>query len=71
MRIRRMTIRLPARLRGTAEHDARRIAQAVAERMGGDLPQRMSVDVKGQGASGHALAQAVGRRVSTLGKGGR
>jgi hypothetical protein len=66
-----MTLRLPARLRGTAEHEARRIAQAVAERLGGDLPQRMSVDVKAEGTSGHALAQAVGRRVSTLGKGGR
>ena len=71
MRIRRMTIRLPARLRGLAEHEARRIAQAVAERLGGDVPQRMSVDVKGQGTSGYALAQAVGRRVSTLNKGGR
>jgi acetyl-CoA carboxylase alpha subunit len=66
-----MTIRLPARLRGAAEHEARRIAQAVAERMRTDAPQRMSVAVKGQGTSGHALAQAVGRRVSTLGKGGR
>lgn len=71
MRIRRMTIRLPARLRGTAEQDARRIAQAVAEQLQGDQPKRLSIDVSAQGASGHALAQVVGRSVSALRKGGR
>ena len=37
MRIRRMTIRLPARLRGTAEQEARHIAQAVTEQFQGEI----------------------------------
>ena len=71
MRIRRLTVRLPARLRGTAEHEARRIAQAVAERLDGEQPKQLRVDVSAPGASGHGLADAVGRRVAALGKGGR
>ena len=70
MRIRRMTIRLPARLRGTAEQEARHIAQAVTEQFQGDAGKRVRIDVSAPGASGHGLAQAVGRRVAMLGKGG-
>ncbi|MCB1800550.1 MAG: hypothetical protein KDI82_02570 [Gammaproteobacteria bacterium] len=69
MRIRRMTLRLPARLRGTAEQDARRIAQAVAEQLHGDQPGQLRVEVKTAGASGHGLAQAVGRQVAPLNRG--
>lgn len=70
MRIRRLTIQLPARLRGSAEQEARRIAQELAERLSSDAPKRISVEVGGQGMSGHALAQAVGSRIPGRGKGG-
>ena len=69
MRIRRMTITLPPRLRRTAEREARLIAQEAAERLAKGAPDPVVVEVAGGGASGHALAAAVGRRLSVLGKG--
>lgn len=61
MRIRRLRIALPARLRPTAERDARLIAEAAARQLAAGprdgLPRRIAV--AGAGATGHALAQRV------------
>jgi hypothetical protein len=61
MRIRRLRIALPARLRASAEPDGRLIAEAAAEHLlaqqGGAGPRRVAVS--GQGAAGHALATRV------------
>lgn len=69
MRIRRLQITLPARMKDTAHHDARALAEAVAQatwKTGGiDAP----VTLAGQGHSGALLAQRVGLALSK-GKGG-
>ena len=64
MRVRRMTLVLPARLRGMAEHEARRIAEEAAARLGDSTGGPMPIEVAGNGLSGHALAGAVGRAVA-------
>lgn len=63
MRVRWMTLVLPARLRGMAEHEARRIAQEAAARLGDSSRGSMRIEVAGNGLSGHALSGAVGRAV--------
>jgi hypothetical protein len=63
MRVRRMTLVLPARLRGMAEHEARRIAQEAAAWLGYSSRGSMRFEVAGKGLSGHALSGAVGRAV--------
>ncbi|MEX2520671.1 MAG: hypothetical protein WD969_15210 [Paracoccaceae bacterium] len=70
MRIRRMTITLPPRLRGMAEHQARLIAQQAAERLAAGAPARIDVAVEGRGAAGHGLAEMVGGRLSAVGGSG-
>ena len=69
MRIRRLTIRMPARLRRSAEHDARAIAQALAEQLGNDTPKRVVVDVDGRGATGQQLAGMAGAKLACLSRG--
>lgn len=69
MHIRRLTIRMPARLRRSAEHDARAIAQALAEQIGDNTPRRVVVDVDGRGATGQQLAGLAGQRLATLCRG--
>lgn len=64
MRIRRMTLVLPARLRGMAEHEARRIAEEAATRIGDSSGGPLRIEVTGNGLTGHALAGAVGRAVA-------
>jgi hypothetical protein len=60
-----MTLVLPARLRGMAEHEARRIAEEAAARLGDSPGGPMRIEVAGNGLSGHALAGAVGRAVAS------
>ena len=69
MRIRRMTVVMPARLRHAAAHEARRIAQAAAEQLSHGAPSRMQVEIEGRGRSGHGLAASVARGVARQGKG--
>lgn len=71
MRIHRMTLVLPARFGGAAQHEARRIAEAAAERLGQQSVGHVRIEVAGNGLSGHALAGAVGRAVATKSGGGR
>lgn len=70
-RIRRMTVTLPPRLRGVAEHEARRIADAAAAELTKGAPQKLTVEVEGHGQRGHALASAVGGKLAAMGLGGR
>jgi hypothetical protein len=65
-----MTLTLPPRLRNVAEHEARRIAEAMAAKMGDKAPTRIRVELNGNGATGHGLAQAVARGVAARTKGG-
>lgn len=69
MRIRRITVTLPARLAPVAEHEARRIAQAAAEQLSGAAPKTLRVELDGRGASGHGLAAMVGHGIASAGKG--
>lgn len=71
MRITRMTLVLPPRLRYRAEHDARLIAQAAAEQLGAGPPSAIRVELDGQGATGHGLAAHVGSRIGTVCRGRR
>ena len=71
MRIRRLTLTLPSRLRPIAERDARLIAQAVAEKLGPDTPSKVELQIDGHGAQGHGLASMVGARLGALGLGRR
>ena len=65
MRIRRMTLVLPSRLRGMAEHEARRIAEEAAARLATEAGgTNLHFEVSGNGLSGHALSAAVGRAVA-------
>ncbi|MCJ9429317.1 hypothetical protein [Kordiimonas marina] len=60
MRVKRLTVRLPVRLKGTAHHDARRIGEAVAEALWKNGGQGGTITVPGHGQSGPALAVRVG-----------
>jgi acetyl-CoA carboxylase alpha subunit len=71
MRIKRLTITLPNRLRGSAEQQARQIAQAVAEQVDTKTSHQLSVELDGHGASGPALANAVGSRLAATSRGRR
>lgn len=65
MRIRRVTLTLPAHMKDTAAHDARRIAEALAHeayRQGACPP---SIAIDGHGQTGAVLAQRVALAVPT------
>jgi len=71
MRINRMTVVLPARLRGTAEHEARRVAEEACARLSQETAAgHVRIEVTGNGLSGHALVGAVGRAIAAR-SGGR
>lgn len=70
MRIRRMTITLPPRLRPQAGSEARRIAEEAVRHLGNGSPASVRITVDGNGTSGHALAQTVGRGLANRSKGG-
>lgn len=69
MRIARMTIVLPARLRHVAEPEARRIAEATATQLalGGHRGGDIRVELSGNGLSGHSLAAVTARSVAGVG----
>ncbi len=77
MRVRRMTVVLPARLRHVAEHEARRIAYAAAEQLTDGSPEERQIEptqqvaIESNGASGHALAASVAREFAQHRKGTR
>lgn len=60
MRIRRLTIRLPQRMKDTAQHDARAIGEVVAQALWENGGQAATVNIPGQGQRGALLAQRVG-----------
>lgn len=60
MKIRRLTITLPSRLKHTAQHDARRIGEAVAEAVWNNGGKAEAVNLPGHGQEGYALSQRVG-----------
>ena len=65
MRIARMTIVLPPRLRHVAPHEARRIAEAAARQLvEGTTATNVRVELPGQKLTGHALSEAVARGVA-------
>ncbi len=68
MRLRRLTLTLPARMKDTAHHDARRIAEALARELHGRDAAPGRVTIAGHGQTGAALAQRV---ALALPKGGR
>lgn len=69
MRIRRMRLTLPARLKPVAAHEARRLAEAIAVDLAGQKPPApvLHATVPGSGLSGHALAAAVLRALPRKG----
>jgi len=70
MRIKRMTVILPARLRHAAEHEARRIADEAAQQLVQHQGSaNLRIELPGQGLSGHALSAAVGRSLAAQNKG--
>lgn len=71
VRIRRVRLVLPARMKATAVHDARAIAEAAAEALarGGAGPAR--VEVPGRGLTSSVLAGQVGMAIRGGGRHGR
>jgi hypothetical protein len=71
VRIRRIRLVLPARMRATAAHDARAIAEAAGEALtkGRAAPGR--IEVPGRGLTGVVLAGQVGLAVKAGGRHGR
>jgi len=65
MRIKRLTLRLPARLRHSAHLDARRIAQAIAEQINteSDVSQ-LTIEVSGDGQQSSELAYQAGQQAA-------
>jgi hypothetical protein len=63
MQIKRLTITLPARLKNTAHHDARAIAEAMAQALYNNGGQVSELTVLGHGQNGLALAQRVGAKL--------
>ncbi|MEM7271370.1 MAG: hypothetical protein AAF401_19215 [Pseudomonadota bacterium] len=71
MRIKRITVTLPPRLRHVAEREARLIAQQAAEQLGDNAPSHISVEMPSHGGAGHGLATQIGGRIGATAKGGR
>ncbi len=71
VRIRRIRLVLPARMKASAVHDARAIAEAAGEALsqGGAGPAR--VEVPGRGLTGAVLAGQVGLALKGGGRHGR
>ena len=69
MRIRRLKIILPPRLKDTAQHDARLLGEAVAKALWDNGGEAGPVTVNALGQRGHVLAQRVSGALPR-GKGG-
>jgi len=67
MRLRRLTLKLPASMKNTAHHDARAIAQALANQLHKNGGQVSNVTLNRHGQSAATLAHRV---ASALPKGG-
>lgn len=66
MIIRRITLKLPATMRHSAEHDARAIAEAVARALSASgAPARISLAMPQQGRSGPVLGAALAGQMPT------
>ena len=59
MRIRRVTLTLPARMKGTAAHDARAIGEALGRALHDSGGETTSITLEGHGQSGSVLAVRV------------
>lgn len=70
MRIRRIQITLPARLKDSAQHEARAIAGAAAQALWDNGGQAAPVTLAGQGQRGALLAQRVALALPRAPKGG-
>ena len=66
--LRRLKLTLPASMKGTAEHDARRIAEALGQKLYENGGQTAAVHIEGHG---QASAQLAVRVAGALPKGGR
>lgn len=66
--IRRLALTLPASMKGTAQHDARRIAEALGQKLYENGGQHASIQIEGHG---QASLQLAGRVAAALPKGGR
>jgi hypothetical protein len=66
MKIRRLTLTLPARMKNTAHHDARTIAEAVGRALYDNGGQTGPITLQGRGQAGNILAT---RAASALPKG--
>ena len=75
MKIKRLTLTLPARFRASAEQDARRIAQEIAKQLNARTSNldaaNIAVTVNAQGIQGATLATAVGHHIVSTAKGNR
>ncbi|MBK0327771.1 hypothetical protein I5535_10750 [Rhodobacteraceae bacterium F11138] len=71
MRIHRLTLTLPARLKDTAHHDARRIAEALAQELHARDSAPDKIQISGQGQTGAVLAQRVALALPKGGHNGR
>lgn len=72
MLIRRLTLTLPARLRATAHHDARAIAEALALELSRGAPQgSLALALPGNGLTGPILAAALAAQAPKGGRHGR
>jgi hypothetical protein len=70
MKIRRLTLTLPARMKATAHHDARTIAEAVANALHDNGGQTGPVTLPGHGHSSTVLASRAAAALPTGGKHG-
>lgn len=68
MKIRRITLALPARMKNTAHHDARAIAEAVARALHDNGGQSGPITLQGHGHSSAVLAT---RAAAAVPKGGK
>ena len=73
VRIRRIRLVLPARMKATAVHDARAIAEAAGEALAGAAPGEGPgrIEVPGRGLTGAVLAGQVGLALKGGGRHGR
>ncbi|MEP3346263.1 MAG: hypothetical protein ABJN34_00170 [Litoreibacter sp.] len=67
MKLKRLTLKLPASMANTAPHDARAIAQAVGEALAKGASPDGPVHINSHGQNGSVLASQVGAGL----KGGR
>lgn len=70
MRIRRLRLSLPARMKATAHHDARAIGEAVAQALHDNGGQATTVTLSGHGQNSTVIATRVASALPPGGKHG-